>query len=490
MAVGLVLALSSGARAQSGWMLEWSDEFDGAVLNDTIWTAPVADDPLGWSFGGELHALVPENVVQSGGVLSILSKREELYPGWPYTSGAVHTQGKRTLPAADFRIEIRARMPKGQGIWPALWFREGTMPFPDTGTELDLAEVLGHEPSRTYMTQHVWQDGVRLQRPAACEWFYTDTSAAFNVYVLERVGQVIKWYINPTGTNPTPRCSTSTYLPTQPSYLIMNTAIGGAWPGSPAPNTVFPVTFDIDYVRVYTKGPVVDAVVSDWSEWQATSSWSACAIDGTQYMTEQRTRTVLQPAQNGGATPPLSETRTVTQSCTFVPPPPPTFTVALRTCTLAVSLTSTPDGRTGWGVQYRVNGSSFGSRDTSSPFTATGSINPGSASVTAYWTKSGRPSVTQNLGTAICNYPLQSQPAFTVTLRTCTLAIAGANSPDGTTGWGVQYRINGASFGTRDTTSPFQASGSISPGTYAVTAYWTKTGALAVTQVLGTATCG
>lgn len=65
-----------------------------------------------------------------------------------------------------------------------------------------------------------------------------------------------------------------------------------------------------------------DAVVSDWSAWTATSDWSACT-SGTQTRTEQRTRTVITPSTGSGTTPPLSETRTVSQSCTVTPPPPP-----------------------------------------------------------------------------------------------------------------------------------------------------------------------
>jgi hypothetical protein len=58
----------------------------------------------------------------------------------------------------------------------------------------------------------------------------------------------------------------------------------------------------------------IDAVVSDWSAWSPTSDWSACA-NGQQTRTEQRTRTVMTPASNGGATPSLEDTRTASQSC-------------------------------------------------------------------------------------------------------------------------------------------------------------------------------
>ena len=395
----LALGPSTATAQTVTWAPAWADEFDGPALNHTIWSAPDGDDPLGWSFADGVHAFRPEKVAVAGGYLTITTAREEYYPGWPYTSGAVHTLGKRVFGPGDFRVDIRARLPKGAGIWPALWAREGTMPTPNTGLELDLVETLGQQPSRSYLTSHVWNNGTHVSRPAACEWLYTDTSAGFVTYSLERVGNVIRWAIN--GVE---RCRQTTAMPTLAHYLILDVAVGGSWAGLPTAQTVFPVQMQVDYVRVYRNAndvPPVDAVVSDWSDWSASSAWSAC-VGGQQTRTETRTRTVLVPAQGAGVTPPLSETRTVTQACVTPPQPLPTVTLAVRTCTLTFSATATPDGSTGWGVQYRTNGTAFGTRDTTSPFTATGSVNAGSLALTAYWTKTGATAVTQSMGTVVC----------------------------------------------------------------------------------------
>src|SRR5690606_12295228 len=91
--------------------------------------------------------------------------------------------------------------------------------------------------------------------------------------------------------------------------------------------------FDVDYVRVYRRGSgpstptPVDAVVSGWGPWTPTGDWSVCVpadvgSGGVQTRTEERTRTVITPARNGGSTPALRETRIVTRSCALPQPEP------------------------------------------------------------------------------------------------------------------------------------------------------------------------
>jgi hypothetical protein len=89
-----------------------------------------------------------------------------------------------------------------------------------------------------------------------------------------------------------------------------------------------------------------DAVVSDWSAWAPTSDWSACA-NGTQTRPEQRTRTVITPASNGGATPSLSDTRTATQACTVSAPPSTTDLSALVQAEVARQLATWPKPQNG-----------------------------------------------------------------------------------------------------------------------------------------------
>jgi hypothetical protein len=99
-----------------------------------------------------------------------------------------------------------------------------------------------------------------------------------------------------------------------------------------------------DYLVLYdASGAPTDAVVSDWSAWTDTSGWSTC-VNGTQTKTQVRTRTVITAATNGGSTPALSETQTISQSCTTEGAPTSTkFTLGDNVQTIAnVNVRSTP----------------------------------------------------------------------------------------------------------------------------------------------------
>jgi hypothetical protein len=138
-------------------------------------------------------------------------------------------------------------------------------------------------------------------------------------------------------------------------------------------------------------------------------AWGPCE-GGSQSRTETWVQPELTPAQNGGTSLTLAqrtETRTGTQACTVTPPPPPPVstllaTMTVRTCTLVLRADSTPDGTTGWGVQFRRNGVNHGTRDASAPFTRSATVNAGSYAVSAIWTKTGQPTVTVDGGTVIC----------------------------------------------------------------------------------------
>ena len=418
------------APAPTGWVQTWADEFNGTAIDSTRWNVTNSSTA---TYGGTDAYYRPQNVVVSNGMATLWAKRES-FSGKAYTSGAITSQNKWTVGPGDFRLEVRADLPTGAGVWPAVWTREGSMPNPDTGVEVDILELLGHEPTRIYQVQHVWDRGTHVRRPAYCDAWGGDWTTGFHVYGFEREGNTMRWLIDGQVT-----CTSTADLPVQRSYLMINVSLGGAWPNITSPltsATPMPQTFVLDYVRLYTKGTVqpadtdgdgvpdatdqcpavagvaphgcvpVDAVVSAWSAGTA-GAWSECA-NGQQSRTETRTRTVVTPAQYGGTTPPLSESQTVSQACTPPPPPPPpqlpviSMSVATNRCTLQLSADKTPDGTTGWRVQYRVNNANFGSSTTTAPYRVSGNVNAGAVNASAVWTKSGQASITQTLDARSC----------------------------------------------------------------------------------------
>jgi hypothetical protein len=131
----------------------------------------------------------------------------------------------------------------GKGLWPALWMLPSSGSWPP---ELDIVEVIGHQPNVAYMNVHwgVWPD----KKNKGALYIGPDFSAGYHVFALEWNEEELVWLID--GQE---RFRTKAYVPHEPFYLILNTAVGGDWPGSPNSATVFPQYHEIDYVRVYAK---------------------------------------------------------------------------------------------------------------------------------------------------------------------------------------------------------------------------------------------
>lgn len=127
------------------WELLWNDEYNGDCIDTDKWT--IED----WAAikNNELQYYSPNNVKVEDGVLKLIS-REERYKGRDYTSGAVHTKDKFELLYG--KVEIRAKLPAGQGLFPAFWMmtnqEDSWLP------EIDIMEMLGHKPNKIWMVVH------------------------------------------------------------------------------------------------------------------------------------------------------------------------------------------------------------------------------------------------------------------------------------------------------------------------------------------------
>lgn len=252
------------ATTQTDWQLVWQDEFNGKSLDTAKWNVLIRET----SKHGELQYYVPDELYVENGYLRIRS-RVRKYGSKEYTSGRLDTESKFT--PVYGRFEIRARLPGGQGLWPAHWLypqerdwlmekamedavaagKERLIPEERPWyTEIDIMEFLGHEPGVLYGTMHYCDfDGAR--RSSSGTWRSTvDYTKDFHIYALEWEPDSIRWFIDGNRIH-----ATAKGIPHKPHYIILNTAIGGSWPGSPDSTTVFPQYHDIDYVRVYQKGP-------------------------------------------------------------------------------------------------------------------------------------------------------------------------------------------------------------------------------------------
>jgi beta-glucanase (GH16 family) len=244
-AVVLLMLTSLAAAEETKWKLVFSDEFDGTKLDTSKWTPR---DPWGYERNQELQAYVEDAFDVRDGILHIRAeKRHAQYAGKDraYTSGMMTTHDHF---AQKFgRFEVRCRVPKGQGLWPAVWL----LPLPRSWPpEIDILEILGHEPNKVHMTHH-WRGEDKKLASDSKAWKGPDFSADFHVFAVEWTPQYIAWSID--GHE---RQRSIKHIPVdKPMYLLINLAVGGNWPKAPDEHTVFPATFDIDYVRIYAADP-------------------------------------------------------------------------------------------------------------------------------------------------------------------------------------------------------------------------------------------
>ena len=132
----------SPSNPPEGTTLTWSDEFEGAAINLDNWTHELGAG--GWG-NNEFQAYTadPANSFVEDGNLFIVAMQD----GAGYTSARMITRDKQEFEFG--RIDIRAVLPYGQGIWPALWMLGANFTevgWPQCG-EIDIMELLGHQPN-------------------------------------------------------------------------------------------------------------------------------------------------------------------------------------------------------------------------------------------------------------------------------------------------------------------------------------------------------
>lgn len=278
-----VPAASAAVAAPAGWKLAWNDEFNAAGVDKSHWEfdhgtflkTGVDQWQPGWGNGElQFYTARPQNAFVQDGLLHIRAIREP-YKGAQYTSARLKSHG---LFAKKYgRFEIRAKLPTGKGIWPAIWL----LPEDDkkygawaASGEIDLMEARGQEPNKVLGTLHYGSHWPANAHSGADYVFPEGQSIAdFHVYALEWEPGEIRWYVDdhlyqtqnfwwscadtdgPRGVEPTDESELNPWPAPfdQPFYIVLNVAVGGQFLGNPDRTTNFPVEMLVDYVRVFDK---------------------------------------------------------------------------------------------------------------------------------------------------------------------------------------------------------------------------------------------
>lgn len=236
--------------SRSGYTLLWNDEFDGTALNAANWTHELGTGTDGWG-NAELQYYRPNNTTLQDGHL-IITAKEESIEGSNYTSSRIISQNK-----FDFqygRVDIRAALPEGKGMWPALWMlgsNFASVGWPQCG-EIDIMEKVGGPglENEIHGTVH-WQAETAYANFGGSVNLSSNTTSQFHVYSVEWTATEIRWFVDDVQYH---------VIDTRPGHLdefrrnfffILNVAVGGRWPGSPDATTTFPQHMFVDYVRVF-----------------------------------------------------------------------------------------------------------------------------------------------------------------------------------------------------------------------------------------------
>ena len=236
-----------------GFTRVWEDDFESSVLDAEVWTHELGGH--GWG-NNELQHYTdrPANCFQAGGYL-VIEAKEEAYSGNDYTSARLVSLNKFEFQYG--RVDFRAKLPEGKGIWPALWMMGQDFPevgWPKCG-EIDIMELIGSQAQIVHGTAHFPDaNGQRDFRgastflPGAVKF-----SEEFHVFSILWRENKIEWLVDG-----------NSFFVLEPDdldggewpyndafFFIMNVAVGGDWPGSPNATTVFPQRMIVDYVRLY-----------------------------------------------------------------------------------------------------------------------------------------------------------------------------------------------------------------------------------------------
>ncbi len=215
------------------WRLTFEDHFGADGVDWTTWR----DGGKNFTNGGngELQQYIPAANTVAHSILKICANRGSA-KGRAYTSGELNTKG--VFQQAYGYFEVRAQLPKGQGLWPAFWLYDASSQTPE---EIDVMENLGKDTTTYYMTVHNGA-GQEFQH----RYHGADLAQGYHRYAVKWTPEAVIFYLDDV-----PQHKVTGNVVSRPMAIFVNLAVGGHWPGNPDGSTPFPSYFNVDYIRAW-----------------------------------------------------------------------------------------------------------------------------------------------------------------------------------------------------------------------------------------------
>ncbi|SMG09732.1 Calx-beta domain-containing protein [Marivirga sericea] len=237
----------------SGYELVWQDEFNTEEISDN-WVFEIGTGSNGWG-NNELQFYREENTFFKDGSM-VIEARKESFGGRGFTSSRIISQGRASFKYG--RIDIRAALPEGQGIWPALWMlgsNFSNVGWPRCG-EIDIMEMIGGDgrENNVFGTLH-WDNAGSYACTCGQGSGYTLSSGTFadefHVFSIIWDENEIEWLVDNQSFKTIDISPADLSEFREEFFFILNIAVGGNLPGSPNSSTTFPQRMAIDYIRVF-----------------------------------------------------------------------------------------------------------------------------------------------------------------------------------------------------------------------------------------------
>lgn len=230
--------------------LKWSDEFDGNAVDPAKWGYDLGGS--GWGNNElEYYTNSPDNAYVGNGTLIIQAKQQN-QGNRHYTSARLLTKGKKDF--AFGRVDVRAKLPQGKGLWPAIWMLGSDIDqnnWPVCG-EIDLLELRGQEPNKMLTTMHFGNSFADHRLKGTEKTLASGNfSDAFHLFSVVRSKDQLRFFLDGQLYYTFASGDASPYPFNNPFFVVLNVAVGGDFLGSPDGSTAFPQQMQVDYVRYY-----------------------------------------------------------------------------------------------------------------------------------------------------------------------------------------------------------------------------------------------